>query len=269
MMRLGMMTESKCDPSIAIIPFMWIGHQFTKRISATMKTMLKGCSSIMVRPSKEVLDEKVSGVVVQGIEVLNEGALGLVKMTMKVLVTEAYTMGTWCAKTTLVESPTNIEWKLTFPHSIDIFTLKISLIESDRGGKVFQIHKYSLGPQGAIGGVRVQMQSFCLVGKAIDLPFSTKKGAHDLMADNEATSQSMILIARLWASHVSIVPRVSTRESSSPSICREFYRMSARNDLMETKAHQVARFVRGLRWLSMHLVFILMEAISLATSAER
>jgi hypothetical protein len=54
----------------------------------------------------------------------------------------------------------------------------------------------------------------------------------------------------------------------------DFYRLSARNDLMKTEAQQVARFIRGLRYaiqdrVSMHHVFILTEVVSLATQAEK
>jgi hypothetical protein len=53
-----------------------------------------------------------------------------------------------------------------------------------------------------------------------------------------------------------------------------FYRLSARNDLMETKDQQVARLIGGLcvavqDKVSMHPVFTLNKAISLATRAEK
>jgi len=54
----------------------------------------------------------------------------------------------------------------------------------------------------------------------------------------------------------------------------DFYRLSARNDLMETEDQQVARFIGGLRVaiqdkVSMHPVFTLNQAVSLATRAEK
>ncbi|XP_059429202.1 uncharacterized protein LOC132163019 [Corylus avellana] len=54
----------------------------------------------------------------------------------------------------------------------------------------------------------------------------------------------------------------------------DFYRLSARNDLMETEDQQVARFIGGLRVaiqdkVSMHPVFTSNEAVSLATRAEK
>jgi hypothetical protein len=54
----------------------------------------------------------------------------------------------------------------------------------------------------------------------------------------------------------------------------DFYRLSARNDLMETEAQLVARFIGGLRLpiqdkVSMQHVFTLTEAVSLATRAEK
>jgi hypothetical protein len=52
------------------------------------------------------------------------------------------------------------------------------------------------------------------------------------------------------------------------------YRLSAMNDLMETEAQQVARFIGGLRLpiqdkVSMQHVFTFTEVISLATRAEK
>jgi len=54
----------------------------------------------------------------------------------------------------------------------------------------------------------------------------------------------------------------------------DFYRLSAWNDLMEIEDQQVARFISRLRVaiqdkVSMHLVFTLNEAISLATRAKK
>lgn len=53
----------------------------------------------------------------------------------------------------------------------------------------------------------------------------------------------------------------------------EFHRLSSRNNLLETDAQQVARFVGGLRLniqdqVSMHTIYSLTEAINLATKAE-
>ncbi|KAG6737261.1 hypothetical protein POTOM_058775 [Populus tomentosa] len=53
----------------------------------------------------------------------------------------------------------------------------------------------------------------------------------------------------------------------------EFHRLSSRNNLMETDAQQVARFIGGLRLniqdrVSMHTIYTLTEAINLATKAE-
>ncbi|KAG6747366.1 hypothetical protein POTOM_049769 [Populus tomentosa] len=53
----------------------------------------------------------------------------------------------------------------------------------------------------------------------------------------------------------------------------EFHRLSSRNNLLETDAQQVARFVGGLRMniqdrVSMHTIYSLTEAINLATKAE-
>uniref|UniRef100_A0A6N2LY08 CCHC-type domain-containing protein n=1 Tax=Salix viminalis TaxID=40686 RepID=A0A6N2LY08_SALVM len=53
----------------------------------------------------------------------------------------------------------------------------------------------------------------------------------------------------------------------------EFHRLSSRNNLAETDAQQVARFVGGLRLnvqdrVSMHTIYSLTEAINLATKAE-
>jgi hypothetical protein len=50
----------------------------------------------------------------------------------------------------------------------------------------------------------------------------------------------------------------------------DFYRLSTHNDLMETKAHQVTRFIGGLCMVtqdkvSMHLVFTLTEVAILAS----
>jgi hypothetical protein len=54
----------------------------------------------------------------------------------------------------------------------------------------------------------------------------------------------------------------------------DFYRLSAHNDLMETEAQLVARFIGGLCLpiqdkVSMQRVFTLTEAVSLATRAEK
>jgi hypothetical protein len=54
----------------------------------------------------------------------------------------------------------------------------------------------------------------------------------------------------------------------------DFYRLSARNDLMETEAQLVARFSGGLRLpiqdkVSMQHVFTLTEAVSLTTRVEK
>jgi hypothetical protein len=54
----------------------------------------------------------------------------------------------------------------------------------------------------------------------------------------------------------------------------DFYRLYARNDLMETKDQQVARFIGGLRVaiqdkVSMHSIVTLNEAVSLATRAKK
>lgn len=54
----------------------------------------------------------------------------------------------------------------------------------------------------------------------------------------------------------------------------DFYQLSARNDLMETEAQQVARFIGGLRLpiqdkVFMQHVFTLNEVVSLATRAEK
>ncbi|XP_062173564.1 uncharacterized protein LOC133879029 [Alnus glutinosa] len=53
-----------------------------------------------------------------------------------------------------------------------------------------------------------------------------------------------------------------------------FYRLSARNDLMEIEDQQVARFIGGLRVaiqdkVSIHLAFTLNEAVSLVNRAEK
>jgi hypothetical protein len=54
----------------------------------------------------------------------------------------------------------------------------------------------------------------------------------------------------------------------------DFYRLFARNELMETEAQQVARFLGGLRLsiqdkVTMHHIFTLTEAVSLATRVKR
>jgi hypothetical protein len=54
----------------------------------------------------------------------------------------------------------------------------------------------------------------------------------------------------------------------------DFYRLSARNDLMETEDQQVARFIGGLRLaiqdkVSMHPIFTLNNVVSLATRADK
>jgi hypothetical protein len=53
----------------------------------------------------------------------------------------------------------------------------------------------------------------------------------------------------------------------------EFHRLSSRNNLLETEAQQVARFVGGLRWaiqdrVAMQTVYMLTEAVALAIKAE-
>jgi len=53
----------------------------------------------------------------------------------------------------------------------------------------------------------------------------------------------------------------------------EFHRLSSQNNLLETEAQQVARFVRGLRWaiqdrVAMQTVYTLTEAVTLAIKVE-
>ena len=53
----------------------------------------------------------------------------------------------------------------------------------------------------------------------------------------------------------------------------EFHRLSSRNNLLETEAQQVARFVGGLRWaiqdrVAMQTVYTLTEAVALAIKVE-
>uniref|UniRef100_A0A6N2LCX1 CCHC-type domain-containing protein n=1 Tax=Salix viminalis TaxID=40686 RepID=A0A6N2LCX1_SALVM len=61
--------------------------------------------------------------------------------------------------------------------------------------------------------------------------------------------------------------------SVTAAYVEEFHRLSSRNNLAETDAQQVARFVGGLRLnvqdrVSMHTIYSLTEAINLATKAE-
>uniref|UniRef100_A0A6N2MPZ8 Retrotransposon gag domain-containing protein n=1 Tax=Salix viminalis TaxID=40686 RepID=A0A6N2MPZ8_SALVM len=104
-------------------------------------------------------------------------------------------------------------------------------------------------------------RSLGLVGTALADPNEAKKGYGSILDQDEAFA--------------TVQQYQDCRQGSRTvqAYVEEFNRLSSRNNLSETDAQQVARFVGGLRLnvqdrVSMHTIYSLTEAINLATKAE-
>jgi hypothetical protein len=111
------------------------------------------------------------------------------------------------------------------------------------------------------------------VGKVIAILGQGREKTCDILVQDETVTQCPILTT--FEHHLFQQYQECCQGARTVQVyVDDFYRLSARNDLMETEAQLVAWFIGGLHLpiqdkVSMQHVFTLTEAVSLATRTEK